>query len=117
MDSRAEPTSFSISEDGTVHVEVHLTARDLKGNLLFDTRGRHVFQIENGLIIFPGVAADLVFWWRPGGDPRVLGRCALQRLHLRMAVREASMPVANLTKRTVDAAPPRCRATRFSTPS
>jgi hypothetical protein len=50
MDSSAEPTSFSIGEDGTVDVEVHLTARDLKGNLLFDTSGRHVFQIENGLI-------------------------------------------------------------------
>jgi hypothetical protein len=37
MSSRAEPTSFSISEDGTVHVEVHLIARDLKGNL----RGVH----------------------------------------------------------------------------
>jgi hypothetical protein len=50
MNSRAEPTSFSISEDGTVQVEVHLIARDLEGNLLFDTKGRHVFQIENGLI-------------------------------------------------------------------
>lgn len=50
MDSRAEPSSFSIGEDGTVYVEVHLTARDLKGNLLFDTREDHVFQIEDGLI-------------------------------------------------------------------
>lgn len=50
MDSRAEPTSMSIVEDGTVAVEVHLTARDLDGNLLFDTRGRHIFQIRNGLI-------------------------------------------------------------------
>jgi ketosteroid isomerase-like protein len=50
MDSRAEPVSFSIGEDGTVHVEVHLTARDRKGNLLFDTRGWHVFRIEDGLI-------------------------------------------------------------------
>jgi ketosteroid isomerase-like protein len=50
MDSRAEPTGFSIGEDGTVHVEVHLTARDHEGNLLFDTRGGHVFRIEDGLI-------------------------------------------------------------------
>jgi ketosteroid isomerase-like protein len=50
MDSRAEPTSFSVDQDGTVHVGVHLTARDLNGNLLFDAKGRHVFHIENGLI-------------------------------------------------------------------
>ena len=51
MDSRAEPTCFSIGEHGTVHVEVHLTARDLDGNLLFDTTGRHVFQLRDGLIM------------------------------------------------------------------
>ena len=50
MDSRAEPTSFSIAENGSVYVELHLTARDLKGNLLFDTTVCHVFQIEDGLI-------------------------------------------------------------------
>jgi len=50
MDSRAEPIDFSIGETGTVHVEVHLTARDSSGNLLFDTRAAHVFQIEDGLI-------------------------------------------------------------------
>jgi ketosteroid isomerase-like protein len=50
IDSRAEPTSFSISEDGTVNVEVQLTARDLKGNLLFDKVGGHIFRIEDGLI-------------------------------------------------------------------
>jgi hypothetical protein len=37
MDSRAEPIGFSIGEARTVQVEVHLTARDLTGNLLFDT--------------------------------------------------------------------------------
>ena len=50
MDSHAEPTSFSIGADGTGVVEVHLTARDLTGTLLFDTMGGHVFRIENGLI-------------------------------------------------------------------
>lgn len=50
MDSRAEPISFSIGEDGNAEVEVHLTGRDLEGNLLFDTRARHVFQINDGLI-------------------------------------------------------------------
>jgi ketosteroid isomerase-like protein len=52
MDSRAEPTGFSIGEDGRVHVEVHLTAHDLERNVpvLFDMKGCHVFQIEDGLI-------------------------------------------------------------------
>lgn len=50
MESRAEPTGFSNIEEGTVGVEVHLTGRDLEGNQLFDTYGRHVFQILDGLI-------------------------------------------------------------------
>jgi ketosteroid isomerase-like protein len=50
MDSRAEPISFSAGANGTVDVEVHLTARDRKGNVLFDTKGGHIFRIENGLI-------------------------------------------------------------------
>jgi hypothetical protein len=49
MDSRAEPIGFSIGEDGTACVEVHLTARDLNGHVLFD-EASHVFQIEDGLI-------------------------------------------------------------------
>lgn len=50
IDSHAEPAGFSIGADGTTEVEVHLTARDLKGNLLFDQMGVHIFRIENGLI-------------------------------------------------------------------
>ena len=51
MDSRAEPTGFSIGEDGTVYVEVHLTARDLHGNALFDEKGKLMFsKIEDGKI-------------------------------------------------------------------
>ena len=38
MDSHAEPSGFSIGEDGTAYVEVHLTARDLHGNALFDAK-------------------------------------------------------------------------------
>jgi hypothetical protein len=49
IDSHAEPVGFSFA-DGTADVEVHLTARDLAGNVLFDTMGRHIFQIEDGLI-------------------------------------------------------------------
>ncbi|MGH6736658.1 MAG: nuclear transport factor 2 family protein [Methyloceanibacter sp.] len=50
MDSRAEPAGFSIGGDGTAHVEVHLTARDHDGKVLFDEIAGHVFQIEDGLI-------------------------------------------------------------------
>jgi ketosteroid isomerase-like protein len=50
IDSHVEPAGFSIGEDGTTDVEVHLTARDLKGNLLFDKMGVHIFRIEDGLI-------------------------------------------------------------------
>jgi hypothetical protein len=50
IDSHAEPVSFSVGADGTSHVEVHLTARDLQGNLLFDQMGVHIFRIESGLI-------------------------------------------------------------------
>ena len=49
IDSHAEPVGFSIGADGTMDVEVHLTARDLKGNLLFDKMGGHIFRID-GLI-------------------------------------------------------------------
>ncbi|MGH6943089.1 MAG: hypothetical protein ACREH6_02560 [Geminicoccaceae bacterium] len=48
--SHAEPTGFSVGADGTIDVEVHLTARDLKGDLLFDKMGGHIFRIEDGLI-------------------------------------------------------------------
>ena len=50
IDSHAEPVSFSIGADGTTEVEVHLTTRDLKGSLLFDRMGGHIFRIEKGLI-------------------------------------------------------------------
>ncbi len=50
INSHAEPVGFSIGADGTANVEVNLTARDLKGNLLFDKMASHIFRIEDGLI-------------------------------------------------------------------
>ena len=50
MDSHVEPAGFSISPDGATEVEVHMTARDLEGNLLFDRMGSHVFRMEDGRI-------------------------------------------------------------------
>ncbi|MBA3346849.1 MAG: hypothetical protein H0T44_16350 [Gemmatimonadales bacterium] len=45
-----EPAGFSIGTDGTTNLEVHLTARDRKGNLLLDKTGGHIFRIEDGLV-------------------------------------------------------------------
>jgi len=50
IDSHVEPGGFSAGAEGTTEVEAHLTARDLKGNLLFDKMGGHIFRIEDGLI-------------------------------------------------------------------
>lgn len=50
VDSRAEPIEFSMGENGQIRVDVHLTARTLSGDLLFDRRAVHVFEIEDGLI-------------------------------------------------------------------
>lgn len=50
MDSHAEPVCFSVGADGTTVVEVHLTARDFDGKVLFDEMGIHVFRVEDGLI-------------------------------------------------------------------
>ena len=50
IDPHAKPLGFATGADGTVDVEVHLTARDLEGNVLFDKGGVHAFRIEDGLI-------------------------------------------------------------------
>jgi ketosteroid isomerase-like protein len=50
MDSRANPIGFSIKSDGSAEVQVHLTARDPDGKLLFDTNAVHLFQLNDGLI-------------------------------------------------------------------
>jgi hypothetical protein len=50
IDSHADPVGFSTGDDGAIDVEVHLTARDLKGQVMFDKMGIHAFRIENGLI-------------------------------------------------------------------
>lgn len=50
IDSRADPVGYSMGEDGIIDVEVHLTARDLKGKVVFDKVGVHAFRIENGLV-------------------------------------------------------------------
>ncbi len=50
IESRADPVGISIGENATIEVEVHLTARDREGNVVFDKMATHVFQMEDGLI-------------------------------------------------------------------
>src|ERR687893_1462274 len=50
MDSRAVPLSFSVGEDGIVEAEVHVTAHDHQGAVLFDAIRRHVFELEDGRV-------------------------------------------------------------------
>jgi ketosteroid isomerase-like protein len=50
IDSHAVPVGYAMGTDGTTEVEVHLTACELQGKLLFDQMGHHIFRIEGGLI-------------------------------------------------------------------
>lgn len=50
IDPHVEPAGFCASADGTTHVNVHTTVRDLKGKLLSDNMVVHIFRIEDGLI-------------------------------------------------------------------
>jgi hypothetical protein len=50
MDSLVKPIGFSARADGALTAQVHLTAHDYDGKLLFDTKGEHIFRFENGLI-------------------------------------------------------------------
>lgn len=50
IDSRAEPLNIRNGVDGCVEVDVHLTARDLDGKIIFDKTGVHLFRLEDGLI-------------------------------------------------------------------
>ena len=46
-----DPSDITRRDDGTTAVEVHQVVRDLAGNLLLDERVRHVFRIENDLVV------------------------------------------------------------------
>ena len=50
IDPNVEPTRFTEREDGTLEVEVHQTAKDLQGNLLFDGMVKHIYTFKDGLI-------------------------------------------------------------------
>src|SRR5688500_8022902 len=50
IDPTVEPIDIKERQDGQIEVEVHQTAKDLEGNLLFDGKVKHIYSIENGLI-------------------------------------------------------------------
>ena len=51
LDPNVEPVAFKEQEDGQIEVKVHQIAKDLQGKVLFDGVVKHVYTIENGLII------------------------------------------------------------------
>jgi nuclear transport factor 2 (NTF2) superfamily protein len=50
VESHALPVKFSTAAEGNVEVEVHLTARDHQGNVVFDRMGTHSFHVVDGLV-------------------------------------------------------------------
>lgn len=50
LDSRVEPITISSQPDGRVTVEVHQYAHDLAGEMLWDGRVRHVYELRDGLV-------------------------------------------------------------------
>jgi ketosteroid isomerase-like protein len=59
ISSRVEPVGFSEGEDGTVVVEVHQVVHDPRsGELIGDSRVRHRYRFEDGLVIRMDVLED-----------------------------------------------------------
>jgi hypothetical protein len=50
VDSRVEPITISTHTDGRIAVEVHQVARNLVGEVLWDGRVRHVYELRDGLV-------------------------------------------------------------------
>jgi ketosteroid isomerase-like protein len=50
ISSRVDPLSFTDAGDGRVAVEVHAVVHDVDGALLSDSRVRHTYAIEGGLV-------------------------------------------------------------------
>ena len=50
INSGVEPISFKENENGEIEVEVHQSAKDMKGNVLFDGMVKHIYTLKNGLI-------------------------------------------------------------------
>jgi ketosteroid isomerase-like protein len=50
IDSRVEPQAFEQDGAGRTIVGIHQLVRDLSGDVIADTRVRHVYTIRDGLI-------------------------------------------------------------------
>jgi len=50
LDPKVDPVQIRPETDGRVTVEVHQVVRDREGNLLADTKVRHVYSLQDGLI-------------------------------------------------------------------
>jgi hypothetical protein len=50
IDPKVEPTAFKEREDGKLEVQVHQSAKDLKGEILFDGMVKHIYTFQDGLI-------------------------------------------------------------------
>ena len=51
VNSTVEPLSVQVDEEGRINVEVRTVVRDLAGAVLMDQEVRHVYELENGLIM------------------------------------------------------------------
>lgn len=51
VDPNVEPVAFNERQNGTVEVDVHQVAKDRQGNVLFDGMVKHIYTIENDLIL------------------------------------------------------------------
>jgi hypothetical protein len=50
IDSHVDPVGFSERPNGSVVIDVHQHATDLKGALLFDGTVKHIYTFKDGLI-------------------------------------------------------------------
>ena len=51
VESRADPEAFEELPDGRISVTVHKRARNLDGEVVWDARARHVYELRDGLVI------------------------------------------------------------------
>ena len=51
INPHVEPASFAALADGGIEVEVQQIVRDLNGSILSDKTVRHVFHVEDGLVM------------------------------------------------------------------
>jgi len=46
-----EPVEFKERENGSLEIMVHQIVKDLEGNLLFDGRVKHIYSVQDGLLL------------------------------------------------------------------